>query len=331
MPTPTPAPPHRARAWTPRRRLGASLAALGGTSLAWAAAVATNRAMRGVDGTSMLPTLAPGDVVVTTPAAWSRPAHGDLVVLRPGTVGANSSVKRVVSTPGQRVVLLDGQVHSDGTWWAIPAATVVDEDRVWTPGRDEVVVLGDNRAASTDSRTVGPLSVDAIEAVVRARLRPWQTLRGDMHRLEGPRVRPAVRVVVVDPDDRTLLFRVGDVDGVREDWWETPGGGLQPGEDHAGAARRELAEELGVGDVEVRDLEHVTERDSTLHGVELRRIEATWAARVPDQRVSTRGWTPSERHDHHEWRWFERDELHHLGTTHPSDLLLLYDRAIATV
>ncbi len=57
-----------------------------------------------------------------------------------------------------------------------------------------------------------------------------------------PRLRPAVRVLLVDPADRVLLvrWRFADVDV-----WGTPGGGIDAGESHADAVRRELREETG--------------------------------------------------------------------------------------
>jgi ADP-ribose pyrophosphatase YjhB (NUDIX family) len=62
------------------------------------------------------------------------------------------------------------------------------------------------------------------------------------------RIRLAGRVIVLDPDDRVLLFRYDDgpPNGCH---WCTPGGGLNEGEDYAAGARRELAEETGWTDV----------------------------------------------------------------------------------
>jgi 8-oxo-dGTP diphosphatase len=54
--------------------------------------------------------------------------------------------------------------------------------------------------------------------------------------------REAARAVVLDPADRILLVRFSF--GV----WAGPGGGLDPGETHVAALRRELAEELGLDD-----------------------------------------------------------------------------------
>lgn len=68
-----------------------------------------------------------------------------------------------------------------------------------------------------------------------------QTGSGDTPRLAG-------RVIVLDADDRVLLFRYDDVPPNGRHWC-TPGGGLDDGEDYAAAARRELAEETGWTDV----------------------------------------------------------------------------------
>lgn len=322
----------RAGRWRPRPATLVSAAAVGATT--WGLALAVNRSLRAVDGPSMLPSLAPDDHLVTVPAARVAPRRGDVVVLAPGVLGPTASVKRLVGLPGDRVVVLDGHLHVDGSWWRLPASTPVDADHHWDPGHDEVVVLGDNQRESTDSRRVGCLPTTVVERVAVARRSPWQWLRPPtgMQRLAGPRRREAVRIVVLDPDDRTLLFRVADVDGVLPDWWETPGGGLQPGEDVPAAARRELAEEVGATDVAIVALDHVAERDSVLYGAPLHRVETTLAARLPDDTISTGGWTASEQVDHVDWRWFARAELDDLdAVTHPAELAVLVDRAITTL
>jgi predicted amidohydrolase/ADP-ribose pyrophosphatase YjhB (NUDIX family) len=57
-------------------------------------------------------------------------------------------------------------------------------------------------------------------------------------------IREAVRCLVVDHAGRALLVRYDDGRG-GPSWWGPPGGGLEGGEDHQAAVRRELREELG--------------------------------------------------------------------------------------
>jgi ADP-ribose pyrophosphatase YjhB (NUDIX family) len=66
-------------------------------------------------------------------------------------------------------------------------------------------------------------------------------------------VRRAGRVIVLDPQDRVLLFRYDD-DPPNGRHWSTPGGGLNPGESYADGALRELVEETGWSDVPLGDL-----------------------------------------------------------------------------
>lgn len=62
-----------------------------------------------------------------------------------------------------------------------------------------------------------------------------------------PRIRLSVRIVLVDADDRVLLFRTREASEPELGlWWELPGGGIEPGETVEQAAVRELYEETGI-------------------------------------------------------------------------------------
>ncbi|MEV0157540.1 S26 family signal peptidase [Micromonospora sp. NPDC050686] len=114
-----------------------------------------------VDGPSMSPTLLPGDRVLAR-RAGSRPVTvGDVVVFRrpprPGDPAGQPGpylVKRVAAVPGDVTPDLGG-------------------DSVLVPGRvvppATVVLVGDNRADSVDSRMFGYLPAERVVAVVDPR------------------------------------------------------------------------------------------------------------------------------------------------------------------
>jgi 8-oxo-dGTP diphosphatase len=62
------------------------------------------------------------------------------------------------------------------------------------------------------------------------------------------RIRQAVRALLIDPADRVLLVRFEFPTATR---WALPGGGLEPGETHVAALRRELAEEVGLSNADI--------------------------------------------------------------------------------
>lgn len=139
----------------------------------WVAARAASLCARDVTGTSMLPALAPGDRLLVLPVPAGRLRRGDVVVVRDPRVTGRETVKRVVGLPGETVTVGGGRLVVDGVRFAEPY--------VARPGGAEVsvrvpaghaVVLGDNRVASTDSRTYGPVALPMLVRRVTARIRP---------------------------------------------------------------------------------------------------------------------------------------------------------------
>ena len=92
--------------------------------------------------------------------------------------------------------------------------------------------------------------------------------------------RPAARAVLLDRHGRIFLMRASDpIDPHKPPWWEIPGGGLDPGEDFAECARRELWEEAGFADVEVGPCiwtQHVEFDFAGIHFDSHERIHVAW-------------------------------------------------------
>ena len=62
---------------------------------------------------------------------------------------------------------------------------------------------------------------------------------------DPPRLRHSVRILLLDEEDRLLLFRAEDHERGRAFWFPA-GGGLEEGEDVRAAGAREVAEETGL-------------------------------------------------------------------------------------
>jgi 8-oxo-dGTP pyrophosphatase MutT (NUDIX family) len=67
--------------------------------------------------------------------------------------------------------------------------------------------------------------------------------------------RRAARAVLLDPDDRVLLLcSIDPTNPGRGRWWTTVGGGIEPSETPQEALRREVAEEVGIREIELGPL-----------------------------------------------------------------------------
>lgn len=123
-----------------------------------------------------------------------------------------------------------------------------------------------------------------------------------------PTPRPAARVILLDPDDRILLIQI-QFDATRT-LWLTPGGGLEEGESHEDAARRELFEETGIVDVElgpcVWHRTHVFRFEGVLYEAQERYFVAR-LAHVPE--ITTDHRTEIEREMLSDARWWSVDEI----------------------
>ena len=133
-----------------------------------------------VDGSSMEPTFHNGDYVIVNRLTyqWGEIQRGDVVVFPYPLSPEEDYIKRVIGLPGDRVAIYGGNVYVNGQRIEEPyissapandaAETVVPEGYVY--------VLGDNRNASSDSRSWGPLEIEAILGKAVFRYYPFDSI-----------------------------------------------------------------------------------------------------------------------------------------------------------
>ena len=128
-----------------------------------------------VTGDSMKPTLMAGDRVFYV--GFVKPAYGDLIIFDAGDV-YGLVIKRVAGLPGDVIqITADGHVMRNGVLqeeaYMLPDAYGNSATPEITVESGKLFVLGDNRAASIDSRDVrvGQISSDSVRGVVTNMLR----------------------------------------------------------------------------------------------------------------------------------------------------------------
>ena len=123
-----------------------------------------------VEGESMIPALLPGQQVVAY--RFGTCSQGDLVVFRNPLDPRELLIKRVHAVAGETVSLSGGKLRVNGSVRPL-ATTFFDElpPRSVRPGH--LFVLGDNQAASLDSRRLGAVDEDLVVGKVVCRLWPF--------------------------------------------------------------------------------------------------------------------------------------------------------------
>ena len=137
---------------------------------------------------SMETTLEPDQYVLVdklTPR-WAPYSRGDIIVFEPpeswSSGGGVPFIKRIIGLPGDTVELRKGLVYVDGTKLdepyiykdnGVPQTTdpQLGGSARWVVPAGELLVMGDHRQDSADSRSFGPIEIAKV--VGRAWLRYW--------------------------------------------------------------------------------------------------------------------------------------------------------------
>ena len=134
-----------------------------------------------VEQESMRITFEPGEYVLVDKLSprFTGFHRGDVVVFHPPKSWPSSSddtpyIKRVIGLPGETVTIGPDGVRVNGA--LLPEGYVyldgggnAEEPQSWTLAADELLVFGDHRSNSSDSRAYGPIPVNAVvgRAVIR--------------------------------------------------------------------------------------------------------------------------------------------------------------------
>ncbi|MFD0886326.1 NUDIX hydrolase [Streptosporangium algeriense] len=144
--------------------------------------------------------------------------------------------------------------------------------------------------------------------------------------MSTPKAREAARAVVLDEDDRVLLLRYDEGGKV---FWATPGGALDPGEDHQTAVRRELGEELGVTDAELDPQIATRTKEHLIQGETVRQIERYFVVRLSAGRVDPSRATQTD--GILAWEWWTLTDLNATDqTVYPVGLTGLIDHFLSS-
>jgi len=145
-----------------------------------------------VSGKSMEPNFHDGDYLIVDEISYrlGDPKRGDVIIFQYPNNPKEFYIKRIVALPGEKIRIAENKItvyngsnpngfELDETY--ISPETLTNGDYLRELKNDEYYVLGDNRAASADSRVWGVLEERFI--VGRAWIRAWPF--GDFSVFEG--------------------------------------------------------------------------------------------------------------------------------------------------
>jgi 8-oxo-dGTP diphosphatase len=129
------------------------------------------------------------------------------------------------------------------------------------------------------------------------------------------RIRQTARLLVIDDQQRILLFHIHDQRPLHEAYpdmsvyWITPGGGIEDYETVEQAALRELWEETGIQAAAIGPCVWRYERVLHLPNESFQQQERFFLVRIPAAEVSMAQMLPYEQETHRAYRWWTHHEL----------------------
>lgn len=135
-----------------------------------------------VQGVSMVPTFENSELLLTEKISYhvSGVERGDVVVFAAPIEQKVDFIKRVIGLPGEKIEIRDNNVYInalklDEHYISMPTTGEVNI----TLEKDEFFVMGDNRAASSDSRSFGRVLRKSIKG--RVWFVYWPFIRGGQY------------------------------------------------------------------------------------------------------------------------------------------------------
>lgn len=140
-----------------------------------------------VHGASMEPNFQNSEYLIVDELSYRfRPiVRGETIVLKYPLDPSQDFIKRIVGLPGETVIVKDGVVSIREPGAAepraldesayLPKSTLTAGNLTITLAQDEYFVMGDNRGASLDSRSFGPLP--RADVIGRVWIRGWPPSR----------------------------------------------------------------------------------------------------------------------------------------------------------
>ena len=131
-----------------------------------------------VKGGSMLPNFSDGELLLTEKVSYyfSKPARGDVIVFEAPNAHKVDFIKRIVGLPGETISIKNDSVEINGHPLSENYTNSQTQGNLTiTLDQNQYFVLGDNRNASSDSRSFGPINKSSFRG--RAWLVYWPIIK----------------------------------------------------------------------------------------------------------------------------------------------------------